>query len=241
MLFAALLNRTLLVSLDPKSVENGYDRRLMFDIDYARACLGPNTIMTTQEYQIRFNKTPAVDAVRCWRVQSCPIHDIESDSIESAFKGVEDFRFVRNVKVTLTPLKSNTALLEDFLEQYGSVNGSILMMGDAYGTHLNHSLAKIGDGPFVRTDKCAAALFIRPSAVISDSGRAFLEELGLWERGDFIGVHWRRGDFFEVCKRGGRKECYHPIPQIAQTILRKIETTNLRTIFLATDANPFEV
>lgn len=77
---ASLLNRTLIVPRQfrkPVDIGGFYPLANVWDIDYARACLGDTVIMTSQEYAARFSIRPSLDLLACWYgpPNACPFSD----------------------------------------------------------------------------------------------------------------------------------------------------------------------
>lgn len=76
MILAGLLNRTLLVPMEPREVAGGYDLRIVYDVVHARHCYG-YAIMTTREYFRKFRRRPVIDEILCWHGPhgACPEED----------------------------------------------------------------------------------------------------------------------------------------------------------------------
>lgn len=87
-------------------------------------------MMTTWEYEEKYGEIEEVDQVKCWNLQGCPVHD-RKDPIESAFVGVEDFKFRAGLTVTVSDLEQWKIRSEECLRAYGKEKGRVLMLGDA--------------------------------------------------------------------------------------------------------------
>lgn len=252
MLYAGLLNRTLVVAMDPKEVALEYDYSIVFDVDHFRRCYGPKTLMTTREYQEIFGRNLTIDQIFCWsqRDGGCPIRsDLNVETIQNQFLPRDGLSpaLQRVTSIDLLPRTtlhfadlSQNALLEEFFSRYSTATGDTIILGEMLHTKISHQpqLYTSGDLPFFRTDdNCPNSLAVQPHRAVIETAKRYVKEVSGKE---FIAVHIRRGELISsYCNFHG--DCHFPIPQLAECVKNKLLETNISTIFLATDGNKTEV
>lgn len=249
-ILSGLLNRTLIVPMDIAMVPQNGDHRYVFDIDNFRRCYGEKTILTTSEYEEKYESPVVIDQVFCWtdKFDSCPFqteedsttvpknHQLKGQAV-SALLGLKTVLFSQDVHHHMADLGVQV-VLEEFLMNYRLALGKTLLLGDMEHTEISHSpqLYQSGDVPFLRFPECLGSLGIRPHKAIFLTAQLYIEQfLGP----DFFALHFRRSHKEEFCDENDA--CSFPVPQVADFLRNKMGETNITTLFLTTDATDNEV
>ncbi|GJP56104.1 hypothetical protein CLOM_g15160 [Closterium sp. NIES-68] len=242
LIFAALLNRTLLVP-DPgfaHHFQTWYRWRwsLIFDIPHLRACLadayGNNTVLTVEELVSRTNQNVTVDHIACAEGRSC------MDEIQLSFAKLPNVTLPDKLE---HPLESGRQDINSFRAAYAPyANTRVLSLGNIYGLLLNGKTGKMlhETKPPFRT---SCLDLWEPPPVVRQFVSGFIDTfLG----DDFAAVHMRRGDFSHAYLRNEEKEqnrnpAFLPIASIARYIVSRLSGRGISILYLATDASLAEV
>lgn len=232
---ASVLNRTLLITMDPRYLLHHYDRHLMMDIDHVRLCYGNNTIMTVQEYRDVYKTNVVIDQVLCAGRPSCPDR-MNFSQPESSFGYWDGIRFSESAKNPQLPEREQGVFTkEEILSHFGNASGRVVFMGEFFYISLK---TKDGyDVPIKRSDKCHSNVAVVPDHSILESGKEFVKDVFQGE--EFLGIHLRREDFKRAC--GNDPDCFPPIEVITNCLKNKLKFFGAKNIFLATNADAQEL
>lgn len=231
--FAAVLNRTLLITMDQNAILYHYDRRVIFDIGYFRSCYGDKTLMTVQEYRDIYGKDVIVDQIVCLCGKPCRLDFSNPNAtflnqghvtfLESALNFKRPRVYVRYVSV------------DELKLEIGETPGRILFMGEFFYNHLLSENRIIL--PVKRSDHCRSNAAVLPHPSLLEFGKLFVKDV--FQGGKYMAVHLRREDFEVHCNR--KLGCFLPIERIVECLKEKVEVYDVKVIFLATNTNHHEV
>ena len=246
---AGLLNRTLIVHLNPGHVDGGYDRRIVLDVDHFRKCWGANTIISSAEYGKKYGQKINIDAVKCWGRPNgpqlgCPVRD-NTDAVASFFEKMTDVHVEPSLQVQWAGFESREVSPGEFLQQYGKLEARVLVTGDGFLTVVEDPLIQGGDIPFFRDQSCPTALAIRPPPAVLQAADALIASIPELADKSFISAHLRRGeDFVHLYGKLEKHSCNHcffPIRQVADYVSKQIRQSGIRSVFISTDASSSDV
>eukprot|EP00271_Cylindrocystis_brebissonii_P003407 TRINITY_DN1435_c0_g1_i2.p1 TRINITY_DN1435_c0_g1~~TRINITY_DN1435_c0_g1_i2.p1 ORF type:complete len:461 (-),score=34.71 TRINITY_DN1435_c0_g1_i2:1107-2489(-) len=244
-LYAGLLNRTLLVIVDEKEISSHYDRHILFDMEHARSCYGSEmAILTSEEYEKKYQDQIIVDQVLCWG--GCPFRGPPKKFLSDYFKLWKRIRFEDNLEVKYAPL-GESAKMADFVTEFGKATGRVLYLGMcSFGEieefpDLRPGIPMRGDFTFAKTKTCPSNLAVQPHGAIIETAKEFVKAKFGGE--PFVAVHLRRGDYKGYCTPESftSELCHRPWPKIIKCLNATLRADKISTIFLATDAGDAEV
>ncbi|CAI7790791.1 unnamed protein product [Closterium sp. NIES-54] len=243
LVFAALLNRTLLVP-DPGFAhhhQTWYKWRwsLIFDIPHLQTCLadayGNKTVLTVEELVSRTKQNVTVDHIACVNGRSC------MDNTQLSFAQLPNVTLPGKLEHPLESLPPG-GLAELLSACAPYVNARVLSLGNIYGFSLYGRAGQMlhATKPPFRTS--CLDLWEPPPVVrrfVSGFVDTFLGD-------DFAAVHMRRGDFSHAYLRHEEKEqdrdpAFLPIATIARYIVSRFSGRGISVLYLATDASLTEV
>lgn len=236
--YASILNRTLLVILDPKHVFFHIDLRFVFDIDFVRLCYGDNVVMTVEEYRRVYKKDVIIDQVLCANQRVCPKSMDFSHSSQGIYYVYQDggVQFSKSVVVPeIPPIKTYGLTKEEVLAKFGNASGQVLFLGEFFYAPL--ITENQFDVPIKRSDQCHSNIAVIPEKIILESAKSFVRHAFQGE--EFVAIHLRRQDFVKHCWND--KECFPPIEEIINCLKKKVNFFGARNIFLATNTDAKEL
>lgn len=246
LVFAALLNRTLLVS-DPGfahhlSLHYRFRWSLVFDLAHVRECLAPrygnHTVVTVEELVAREGENVTVDHIACAQGRTC------MDTIQMTLAKSPYLTLPPALEYPLAALPPSThPSTAQVLAAYANYSQArVLSLGNLYGFGLNRPSYHLHQSvpPFVLSAWCGDLW--SPPPVVRGFVDGFIDTfLGR----DFAAVHMRRGDFSKTYlkPREGHQQdpAFLPLPMIARHIINRLAGKGVSVLYLATDAGPLEV
>lgn len=223
MFFAALLNR-ILVLPSPK-FDYQYEHSL--DIQHMKDCLGSNTIMTFEEFYNKKRDHLHIDRLICY-MASPPCY-MDDDHVRK-FKGLgwsigkTEVAWPEDSKLKSYPSHPHS---EEIVKRF-SCNDEVIGIGDVFFADVEEKRVMQPGGPLAH--KCKT--IVKPNQYILLTAQRFIQTyLGA----NFIALHFRRYGFLQFCN-AKEESCFFPIPQAANCILQKVQTSNAPVIYLSTDA-----
>ncbi|CAI7930149.1 unnamed protein product, partial [Closterium sp. NIES-54] len=262
-LLAGALNRTLVVPMGPHELT--LPLSLVFDVPFLRACYGPKTALTLDEYkQFVGRGSMEVTHMLCL-VKGC--HLVPDAAPGGQFKASKGRISLANVTVPAVEQWVWSGLpdkhsLQAFLKVYSRVPNGVLVIGEFKKQPITDSiffrmLAPM-DLPFllpsppgkqrgrakpakvVLRDTCLASPAIRPPEPLIAAARHIVQRHLL--SGQFLAVQFRRGDFKDYCRKKHPSDgCFLPVEQAAQCMRAAALAARVPLVFLATNARPHEV
>ena len=233
---AGLLNRTLLMPIDPANIYGRYDMSIAFDVSHFRRCWGDKVILTVEEYVEQQGRKVEVDYVKTWGNSWDPNHDSQP---ARALEGLRDITLKPGVQVVHSGLTGNYASPEDFLREYGNVTADVLMIGHTFTVSVMDTHGFGDMSPFARSPECPVSCDMKPADALTDVASKFIASVPEFTEG-FVAIHLRRGDF-ALDQLKYNVQNFYPIPQVALWVREHINLTRYRSIFLATDGSSSQV
>ncbi|CAI5503657.1 unnamed protein product [Closterium sp. Naga37s-1] len=219
-LMAGALNRTLVVPMGPHELT--LPLSLVFDVPFLRACYGPKTALTLDEYkQFVGRGSMEVTHVLCL-VKGCHLVP-DAAAPGGQFKASKGRISLANVTVPAVAQWAWSGLpdkhsLQAFLKVYSSVPNGVLMIGEFKKQPITGSIffrmlspmdlpfllppppgKQKGRAKVVPRETCLASPAIRPPEALIAAARHIVQHHLL--NGQFLAVQFRRGDFKDYCRK----------------------------------------
>lgn len=231
--FAAVLNRTLLITMDQNVILYHYDRHLIFDIAFFRSCYGSRVVMTVEEYRQIYGDDVIVDQVVCLCGKPCR-QDFSNPNATFLNQGhVVFLKSALNFKIPRAYVRSVT--VEELKMEIGDSPGRILFMGEFFYNNLKNKNTLFLS--VKRSEDCRSNAAVLPHHSILEFGKLFVKDVFQGQK--FMAVHLRREDFALYCNRG--LGCFLPIEEIVQCLKEKVELSGVKVVYLATNTNHKEI